>query len=237
LTLAPAAPITSAIRLAPADASGGGDGSGGGDDSGGGDNSGGGDGGGQPPTPNITFSGGSVDQEGNMFGVVGGKVSITVYTTNDAIIDSVKYSIEGAVQSQSWTVSAGSSTRLPGSVTHPADPSTETLQSAEDSLTFYWDETTGTHHVTVAVTYPEGTTTLNYAVSVEKPDVSLLKVTSNPLQFGQFSIGANQVLGFFQTSPGVYFNATVTTHRFGGDFAFLQEISIDLKQRYTQTSL
>ncbi|APW61912.1 hypothetical protein BSF38_03443 [Paludisphaera borealis] len=75
-----------------------------------------------------------------------------------------------------------------------------------------------------------------FDVSVEKPDVSSLSMTYNPLKFGQFVGGNNQqLIGFNQTNPGVYFNASVTTHQFEGGFAFIQTVSMDLMQKYLGT--
>jgi hypothetical protein len=199
------------------------------------DDSGGSGGGGQPPVPGVSLSGGGVmsDGNGNYYGVIGGQVTITVSTPIDENIQSVTYTVSGAVQGQSWTLSAGSSTRLPGSVTHPDQPGQQL--GTGDSLSFDWDETTGNHSVSVQVNYPEGAANpVNISVSVEKPDADM-NMVSNPMQFGTFNIGNSQVIGFYQTAPGVYFTASVTTHRFGGDFALLQQISIDLVQNYAAT--
>lgn len=57
----------------------------------------------------MTLSGGGVtsDGNGNYYGVVGGQVAIMVSTPIDENIQSITYTVSGAVQSQSWTVSAG----------------------------------------------------------------------------------------------------------------------------------
>ena len=187
--------------------------------------------------PNVFLSGGGVtsDGSGNYFGVIGGEVGISVSTPIDENIQSVTYTVSGAVQSQSWTVSAGHTTRLPGTVTHP-DTSGQQL-GTQDSFGFFWDETTGNHTVTVQVNYAEGAAApKNFSVAVEKPDATM-KVIGSPLKFGAFNASGVDVIGFYQDKPGVYFTGTATTHKFGGDFAFLQQFSMDFKQTYTSTGL
>ncbi|WP_237722521.1 hypothetical protein, partial [Singulisphaera acidiphila] len=189
----------------------------------------------EPPDPSVTLSGGGVmsDEEGNYYGIVGGQVAIVVSTPIDENIQSVTYKVSGAVESQSWTVSAGHSTRLAGAVTHTAPPG-EALGTV-DWFSFCWDETTGNHTISVQVNYARGAAPAkNLTVAVEKPDADMSMVTK-PLKFGQHALQGGNYIGFYQDDPGVYFKASATTHRFGGDFAFLQTISIDLKQTYFAT--
>lgn len=196
-----------------------------------------GGGSGQPPVPSVALSGGSSDGHGHYYASVGGAAAINIWTPIDEKIRSVTYTVQGAVQTQAWGLSAGQSPRLPSPLTHPANPATQQLNSTVDQLTFFWDETTGNHHIDVQVYYAQGAAaSVAFDVSVEKPDVSSLSMTYNPLKFGKFTGGNNQqLIGFSQTDPGVYFNASITTHRFEGEFAFIQTISMDLMQKYSST--
>jgi hypothetical protein len=205
-------------------------------------------GGGSPPpqAPSVVISGGGIgyNQDGSLYGVVGGSVAVDVTPPTGEELQSVTYTISGAVQSQNYTWFSGSTTRLSGPVVH------NLTYGSGDSLDFYWDETTGNHTITVQANYYDGAAPpVTSNVDVRQPNVQFFQDLYQPITAGSYTdsfsgiVSAGLTQGNGYATPGNQFTASVDTTGLpsNGTFAIIQLTQVNRQmtannQIYTKNS-
>jgi hypothetical protein len=175
--------------------------------------------------------------DGSYIDVIGDAVVVSLKPESGKQLKSVKWVVDGAIQSQSYTVQEGSTTPLQSPVNHVSNDMTR----MEDLLSFYWNEEARNHTVSASVVYTDNTigTAATLTVGVQKPTVNSFTDTRQANQLQRYSSGGNNSIGFFNKLlanppaqptevPGEVFTSRITTPASrGGQFALIQRVKFD----------
>ena len=136
---------------------------------------------------------------------------------NQAIMESVKWTISGAMKSQTYQNSIGTTTPLSVSVTD--GPWYGGVWY--DSFSPYWNATPGNHTISVSVTYTNGTQgQASMTVSVAAPTVNSFTVNFGPTQWAT----RGGVTGFYSLMTYAA-SVTVVPNYIGGNIGLIQTIN------------
>lgn len=212
-------------RLAPL-ASGGGSGGSGGGQSGGS--------GGSPLPPSVYVSGPGIttNPQGQLLGVVGGQVNVSVTpgapTQQSGPIVDVVYSVTGALSGQNYSWAKGESPATSGQTVPPVQVNGVTVIP---DYNFLEDNTTGNHSITVTVDYQNVSAGAVVNVNVLQPAVTSFQGVYEPFTIGQYGPNGTNYglsLGDGYLKPGISFTALVSNSvPFSGQFALIQLTQVD----------